>query len=323
MPDNETPLTFVADWGNANLHNVAGWIAANLRWRIQGPGAPGAQYVIKTGSGYRDNIDAVATGAADVALTTPADIALKMAVAGRDFFDGTPYPHLRTLGWLPQDDRLLFAVRADSGIESFADIREKRPALSIATGSRGEHNLMTWAIMEVLRSHGIDPDDIEAWGGRWLEHDYPRRCLQWAINGEANAVIFEAIMVPEWRTFVETVPVRFLPLEEEALGDLSSRLGLRPGTLERGRLGTETDVPCLDWSNWAIVVRDDMSDELAHMITAVMVEERAELEARYRHLPYERSPMSYPIDPYTMHKGLGAPLHPGAEKYYRDNGYLS
>ncbi|MFF9808231.1 TAXI family TRAP transporter solute-binding subunit [Streptomyces coeruleorubidus] len=117
--------------------------------------------------------------------------------------------------------------------------------------------------------------------------------------------------------------MRFLPMEEEALADLNSRLGLRPGILERGRLNAPADVPCLDWSNWAIVVRDDMPDDLARMITSVMVEERAELEARYRHLPYERSPLSYPIDPYTMHKGLGAPLHPGAEQYYRDNGYLS
>jgi TRAP-type uncharacterized transport system substrate-binding protein len=316
-------LTIVGDWGNANFHAAAGWIAANLRWRIQGPGAPGSQYVIKTGSGYRDNIEAVAKGSADVAFTTPADVALEMAVAGRDFFAGTPFPNLRTLGYIPQDDRLVFAVRADTGIESFADIRRQRPALSLATGSRGDHNLMTYAVLEVLRSHGIDPADIEGWGGRWLEHDHPRRAVQAVTNGEANAVAFEAIMVPQWWEMVETVPMRFLPMEPEALADLNSRLGLRRGSLARGRLGADTDVPCLDWSNWAVVVRDDMSDDLAGMITAVMVEERAEFEARYRHLPYERSPLSYPIDPFTMHKGLGAPLHPGAEQYYRDNGYLS
>ncbi|MEV0639856.1 TAXI family TRAP transporter solute-binding subunit [Streptomyces sp. NPDC050619] len=316
-------LTIIADWGNANFHAIAGWIAANVRFRIDGGGSNGTQHTILTGSGYRENVEAVANGTADIAITTPADITLEMAVAGRDFFAGTPYPHLRTLGYIPQDDRLVFAVRADTGIESFADIREKRPALTIATATRDEANLMTYVIMEVLRSHGIDPADIEAWGGRWLEHDHPRRSLEWAINGEANAVINEAILVPQWWNLVETVPMRFIPMEEEALDDLTSRLGVRRATLERGRLGAETDVPCLDWSNWAIVVRDDMPDEMAHMITAVMVEERAELEARYRHLPYERSPLSYPIDPYTMHKGLGAPLHPGAERYYRDNGYLS
>ncbi|OFW17926.1 MAG: hypothetical protein A3H27_08635 [Acidobacteria bacterium RIFCSPLOWO2_02_FULL_59_13] len=93
--------------------------------------------------------------------------------------------------------------------------------------------------------------------------------------------------------------------------------------IKKGRLQADRDIPCLDWSHWAIIVREDMPEELAHTITAVMVEERSELEARYRHLPRERSPMTYPMDPYTMWKGIGAPLHPGAERYYREKGYMS
>lgn len=53
-----------------------------------------------------------------------------------------------------------------------------------------------------------------------------------------------------------------------------------------------------------------------------MVEQRAELEARYRHHPPEHAAMTYPIDPYAMWQGLGAPLHPGAERYYREHGYM-
>ena len=30
MLDGQT-LTIVGDWGNANFHSIAGWIAANLR----------------------------------------------------------------------------------------------------------------------------------------------------------------------------------------------------------------------------------------------------------------------------------------------------
>jgi uncharacterized protein len=71
-----------------------------------------------------------------------------------------------------------------------------------------------------------------------------------------------------------------------------------------------------------VIVRDDMSEDVAYRIASVMVEERAELEARYRHLPPERSPMTYPIDPYKMWQGIGAPLHPGAERYYREHGYM-
>lgn len=311
-------LTLKGDWGNANFHVIVGWIAANLRWRS----APGSSFAIQTGTGYRDNVDAVARGQVDLAVTTPWNVTLEWATAGKHFFEGTPYPHLRTLGYLPQDDRLVFAVRADTGITSFADLKARRLPLRIATTPRDRLNVMSYAVEHVFRAHGIDPEAIEAWGGRWLTHEHPRRCLPMVARGEADAVINEAIMVPQWYELVETVPMRFIPMAEEALQELHVKFGLRPAVLPKGRLKAERDIACLDWSNWAIVVRDEMPNDLAYLITAVMVEERAELEGRYRHLSPERSPMTYPIDPYTMWTGLGAPLHPGAERYYRENGYM-
>jgi len=92
--------------------------------------------------------------------------------------------------------------------------------------------------------------------------------------------------------------------------------------LEKGRLRNEQDVPCLDWSHWGILCRDDMPEELAYRVTAVLVEERAEFEARFRHLPVHQSPLTYPIDPQRMPTGVDLPLHPGAERYYREHGYL-
>ena len=310
-------LKIVGDWGNANFHQIVGWIAANMRWRS----ARGSTFWIKTGTAYRDNIEAIAKREVDMGVTTPLDVTLEWAREGREFFAGTAFPNLRALGYLPQDDRLVFAVRADTGITSFEDIRRKKYPLKIATTCHDRDNMMTWVVDMVLRNHGIEPDDIVKWGGAWLEHDHPRKCLPQAIRGEANAVFNEGIMVPQWYELIEKVPMRFIPFEQPAL-DKMKQIGLRPAVLPKGKLKAERDIPCLDWSHWAIVARDDMSEELAYRITAVMVEERAELEARYRHLPPDRSPMTYPIDPYTMWKGLGAPLHPGAERYYRQNGYM-
>lgn len=312
-------LRLMGDWGNANFHLVVGWVAANLRWRS----APGSDFIIYTGTGYRDNIDAVARGQVDLAVTTPADVTLEWAREGKHFFAGTPYPQLRALGSLPHDDRLVFAVRADTGLTSFAQLKERRYPLRIATGCRTRDNLMSYVVEQVLRAHGIDPAQIEAWGGKWLEHDHPRRCIPSVIRGETDAVFNEGIMVPQWHELVEKVPMRFLPMEEEALLELKLNFGLRPGVLAKGRLNVGEDIPCLDWAHWAIVVREEMPEEIAHLVTAVMVEERGELEARYRHLPLERSPLTYPVDPYNMWQGLGAPLHPGAERYYRENGYIS
>jgi uncharacterized protein len=315
--DPQVHLKLVGDWGNANFHLIVGWICAHMRWRSE----PGSTFWIKTGTGYRDNIESVANGEVDLAVTTPLDVTLEWALSGREFFKGTPFPHLRSLCYLPQDDRLVFAVRADTGITSFEDLRNKQYPLKIATTCHDRNNLMTWVVDEIFKLHGIEPSDIVKWGGAWMEHDHPRICLPQVISGAANAVFNEGIMVPQWNEVIEKVPMRFIPMEREVLDKLKTR-GLRPAVMPKGRLGADRDIDCIDWSHWPIVVQSSMDEELAYRITSMMVEEREHLESRFRHLPPDRSPMTYPIDPFTMWKGLGAPLHPGAERYYRENGYM-
>jgi uncharacterized protein len=315
--DPRIDLKLLGDWGNANFHLIVGWISAHMRWRSQS----GSTFWMKTGTGYRDNIEAVAKGEVDLAITTPFDVTLEWARAGKEFFAGTPFPQLRTLGYFPQDDRLVLAVRADSGITSFADIREKKYPLKIATTCHDENNLMTWVVDQVFKLHGIEPSDIVKWGGQWMEHDHPRICLPQVIDGKANAVFNEGIMVPQWYEVVEKVPMRFIPMERAVLDKLKER-GLRPAVMPKGRLGADRDIACLDWSHWAVVVSEKMDPEIAYRITSVMVEERSHLESRFKHLPPDRSPMTYPVDPNVMWKGLGAPLHPGAERYYREKGYM-
>jgi TRAP transporter TAXI family solute receptor len=287
-----------------------------MRWRS----APRSKFTVKTGSAYREGIELVASGEADLAITTPSHMGVRWAYEGRHFYAARPLTQLRTLGRLPQDDRLTFAVRADTGLRSFADIRERKPALQIATPLRDENNLCSYVIDLVLRAHGIEPADMLRWGGSFLDHDSPRVCLQAAIDGQVNAVFNEAIMLTLWSDWARRVPIQFIPIEPAAMQRLVSDYGLRAATVEPGRVLNEHAVPCLDWSHWATVVRDDMPEDVAYEITSVMVEERAELEARFRHIPAQHSPLSYPIDPRAMTRDIGLPLHPGALRYYREHG---
>jgi len=311
-------LRMYGDWGTANFHTICGWLGAHLRWRS----APGSTFTVRTGSAYREGIEAVGRGDADFAITTPIHAGVRWAVEGRHFYAGRAFPHLRTLGHLPQDDRLTLALPAELGIRSFADIRARKPRLKIATPWRDHDNLCSYVSDLVWRAHGIEPEDILAWGGEFWEHENPRACLKAAQQGVVNAVFNEAVMVPEWRQWVEKTPVHFIPIEPDAMHRLVHDYGLQAAEIEKGRLNNEQAVACLDWSSWALVVREDMPDDLAYRITSVLVEERAEFEARFRHIPAHQSPLSYPIDPRRMPHGVGAPLHPGAERYYREHGHL-
>lgn len=311
-------LTMVGDWGTANFHTILGWISAHMRWRS----APLSKFTIRTGSAYRDGVEQVGNGDADLAITTPCHMGVRWAVEGKHFYGARAFPNLRTLAVLPQNDRLTLAVRADTGLTSFSDIRERKYPLVVATPTRDYDNLCSYVINLIFQAHGIDPNDIIQWGGKFVEHENPRACIRTAIQGDTQAVFNEAIMVSQWRELVEKHPMRFLPIEDDAMRILQNDYGLRPNVVEAGRLNNESDIPCIDWSNWAVIVRDDMPEDLAYRLTAVMVEERAEFEARFQHMPVTQSPLTYPIEPQRMPLDAGAPLHPGAERYYREHGYL-
>src|SRR5215472_11516718 len=122
--ERQVVLQLMGDWGFANLHRACGWICSQVVAR-SGPGSRGAVW---TGDGWLTNIRAVADGTVDAALVTPALLA-RLASDGRGPFAGAPVPGLRALGVLPQFDRLVFGVRRDLGIASFADLRAKRPPL--------------------------------------------------------------------------------------------------------------------------------------------------------------------------------------------------
>lgn len=316
--DSRLDLTMVGDWGTANFHTIWGWVSAHLRWRS----APLSKFTIRTGSAYRDSVELVGMGEADLSVTTPTHIGVRWAREGRHFYGGRAFPNLRTLGHLPQDDRLTFAVRADTGITSFADLKTRKPKLRIAMPPRADDCLCSYVIDLIFRAHGIDPMDIVEWGGSYYEHENPRACLKAAQSGDCDAVFNEAIMVSNWSELVAQQPMTFLAIEPEAMKILVDNYGLKPAVLEKGRLRNEREVPCLDWSNWAILCRDDMPDDVAYRVTSVLVEERAEFEARFRHIPVHQSPLTYPIDPKRMPQGVDLPLHPGAARYYREHGYL-
>ncbi len=311
-------LTMVGDWGTANFHTILGWISAHMRWRS----APLSKFTIRTGSAYRDGVEQVGRGDADLTITTPAHLGVRWARDGEHFYGCRGFPNLRTLGALPQDDRLTLAVDTATGITSFSDLRERRYPLRLACPNRDYDSLVSYAVDRILSAHGIEPDDIIKWGGSFLEHENPRACINQAIRGEADAVFNEAIMVSNWRELVTKRSMRFLPIEPEAMQLLTDTYGMKPAQIEANRLENPEAVDCLDWSNWAIVVRDDMPEDLAYRITAVMVEERGEFEARFHHMPVHQSPLTYPIDPVAMCTTADIDLHPGAERYYREHGWL-
>ena len=217
-------------------------------------------------------------------------------------------------------DALLIAIPAHLEIRTFAELRERRPALRVALAPNDGISFMGLGAESVLGASGISPADIIEWGGELLYHEQPQECVAEVMSGNADAIIQEAIMTPWWQQMTEAHSFSFLSLEDSAVDQLEHDLALGTYEVPAGYLpGLDTAVRAVDFRDWMVVVREDMRDDVAGMLAAILVETSDQFERQYAHLPVRFSPLDYPITAERL-ASVPIPLHAGAEAYYRSVG---
>ena len=132
-------------------------------------------------------------------------------------------------------------------------------------------------------------------------------------EGRANAIVHEAVMLPAWQEIGRHL--NFLEVEKDVLDSLYDDFGWPAATVEDGYFPDRTAFTTLDFSDFLVLTRADLPDDVAYAIAWVLGETRQILERQYHHLAPDRSPVTYPLDPVTMGK-TPVPLHPGAAQYY-------
>lgn len=298
-------LHFKGDWGSVNLHRVCGWVCQELTDRS----GPHTRIAIWNGRGFSDNVRAVGRGEVDVAMTTPAAFAAA-ALSGRGIYSDEHYPELRGLGVVPQRDRLVVGVHRSLGITSFAELREREPALAVATSINDGINSVGVAAHELLHRAGVD---VVGWGGEFLEDERPFDTFDRVLAGQANAVVHEAIMLPHWQEFGRDY--HFLEVEPQVLESLHADFGWPSARVDDDHFPGREGFDTLDFSDFLMVTRSDLPDDVAYAIAWILGETRHIIEAQYRHLAPEKSPITYPLDPVAIGRSP-IPLHPGAAAYY-------
>jgi uncharacterized protein len=306
-------LNMKGDWGQANLHRILGWLSKEIVDRT----GPFTRIGIWTGAGGFDAVQAVGRGEVDLALTVPTAF-VPMTLDGKGIAKGEAFADLRALGTMPQTDRLVVAVKAEHGIRSFDDFRRKAPRLRIATSPDDGINTVGYTAQRLMERAGLPRATIESWGGSYVERDRPDECVELVIAGKADAVIHEAIMAQWWRDLTNGSDIRFLPVEEPVLAAMMTDFAWPRASLPRGYLkGIDDDLTTLDFSDFLMIAREDLPDDVAYLVAWCLCERREVLERFYRHIPPKRSPVTYPLVPEKIARTT-IPLHPGAERYYRN-----
>jgi len=263
-------------------------------------------------------IIAVADGKYSLAWVNPS-VLLTMAYRGKGPFKKR-LP-LRTIANFPSFDVMGFAVHESTGITSLAAIRQHRIPLRVSTGYVPKSDLAgsstMFTVSAVLRGAGFSLADIRKWGGKIHSVSRPsdpgrRSAIE---NGTINAVFDEGIK--SWGQTALDNGFRYLPIDGTVLKRMVS-LGYRATGMSRcGFRGLAQDVQTVDFSGWPMIVRADMTDEVAYALCEA-IEQRRQAIPTDNFKPLSMAQLCANDDeaPYDV------PLHPGAERFYRERGYL-
>ena len=260
-------------------------------------------------------IDQVARGEVQVAIINPAG-PLALALRGTGpFRSAIP---LRAITVIPSPDQLAFAVTERTGLKSLHDIRERRFPLRVSMRGQMDHSLHL-VVKEVLSAAGFSLDDVVSWGGQ-VRYDAglpnsPTR-LGAVQRGEVDMIIDEAVR--SWIDAATESDMGVLPLDEPLLERLEG-LGFRRAVISKARYTKlKEDVPTLDFSGFPVYTHVNVPDAIVTSICSA-------LEARKERIPWqEEGPL--PLDRMcrdTPEGPLNIPLHPAAERFWRERGYLS
>jgi TRAP-type uncharacterized transport system substrate-binding protein len=229
-----------------------------------------------------------------------------------------PYPRLRVIATIFFPAWLGVAARWESGITDLHQVREQRLPVRILGGT-GD------LFQPILEYYGLSREQIESWGGKFIPGlattPGPRYVSSPNVRAGDVDLIMEniyAAYTPEAASFIEAsilLNLRYLPLPDDLVQTLCRDFGGEPGFIPY-RLLRGVDAPVASvYRPWQLIFgRDDMPDEFAYLLAQAYDDNHDAF--RQTHIPY-----SY--DPHQVARDNGIPLHPGAERYYHERGYLA
>jgi TRAP-type uncharacterized transport system substrate-binding protein len=256
----------------------------------------------------------VASGKVQFAIINPSMILKLAALGSPPFKEALP---LRVIAVLPSSDQMVFAVKQETGLASLSDIRERRFPLKVSLRGQPDHSLHI-IVDHALSAAGFSLDDIVAWGGE-VRYDagmpYGENRIGAVERGEIHAIFDEG--VGAWGNMALELGMTFLSLEESILQRLES-VGLRRGFIETKNFPKlSADVPTLDFSGWPIYTHRDTPD-------ALVTDFCRALEASKDRIPWaNEAPL--PLEEMVRDSAAGhleVPLHPAAEHFWRQRGFI-
>ncbi len=269
-------------------------------------GIPGSAFTLEPG---QDGANATMVQSQRVEMGLVHSSIALAALAG-SFPFSEPNPDVRAIMLIYADAPFHFVVDRRAGVESFEQIGDERIPLRVSVNTRG--SLMELATRTVLEAYGVDYEDIREAGGTVFF--YPMTPSYEAMHRGRLDAIGVTVQVPS-RHAVEAsrhLDLDLLPLNAQAIRYANERLGTDTATIPGSAYPfVERDTPTFA-GRVILIVHRDLPDDKVYAITRLLHDRLEQLRRAHRSLQS--------LTPATMPRVGGVPLHPGAERFYREIG---
>jgi TRAP transporter TAXI family solute receptor len=294
----------------------SGWyVAAAAIEKVITPALEGQTVEIIPRGGGVANPMVVENGGADIAFANVQTAVLAMN-GDPELYEGQKAENIRALVGGLNPVYIGAMVRRDfierTGLDTLEKILESDEAVRILMKPPGSN--IPPAVDVILAAHGTDRDEIRANGGDIIQVDTAQIP---AVLRDARAdVLFDTILRghPMITEVALTGDVEFLDLSDKAQAALA-QVGVRPASFPAWFEGQTGETKSGDFGT-VLIGHADVPDDVAYAVTKAVIENMDEISAEYP------AYSNFKAEDAWKPENTGIPLHPGAERYYKERGWM-
>ncbi|MRG85017.1 TAXI family TRAP transporter solute-binding subunit [Salinibacillus xinjiangensis] len=266
------------------------------------PGGMGAPYLFEQGQ-------------ADIAFVNgaPAKWAFEEGTLG----NGPTQDYRALVGSLTGVSAITFFTQDfidEHGVDTLEEVVEQQIPIRIGTSPRGSMDeKITSMALEYL---GASYEDVKSWGGDVI-HGGGSELTAMARDGKVDMYLNHTSVNSSTMTeMAMTSDIKFIQWGEDLLSHFDSQ-GFERITIPANTWEGQTEEIINAGTPDSVYVHKDMSEDVAYALVKGISENREQLVEQFASLePFN------PKEAWKPGKLGGIELHPGAEKYYKEMGYM-
>jgi TRAP transporter TAXI family solute receptor len=277
---------------------------------IIGKADPGIDLKTVPGAGLSNPVR-VSNNESQVAWAMPTFA--KQAIEGTGEFKSAS-PNIRGIATGFTLHPLQFIVTKDSGINSIQEIKDKKIPVKIAIGRAGSVDEV--AARLIIEYYGMTYAMIRSWGGEVLLLEYGEQVKKMQDRQVNAYIVIMPIPAATVQEMMLARELKMLPLDPKMAEVFREKYAFAsqkiPKDCYEGKmLDQDIIVPSI---NLSLIVNKDVDPAIVYRITKAINENAEQVRGI--------GPTFVDFNPANAWDNIGAPLHLGAEKYYKEKGLM-